>query len=473
MSKPRRPNRTSTWYQAKDGTWHGKVWMGELPDGSPDRRHRERQSEPEIIKAIRELEKQRDAGLSPKPGRPPKVHVWFAYCLDTLMPLKGASPRGIMSYRSDVNNWILPHIGQTRIDQVRPDQLEAIYVAMQKAGAKPSHIRKVHAIISSFIGKWRKREGIGGVNPASLVEPPEVGEGAKEHLTRKEARLVIEESQRKGHRNRARWSVGLTLGARQGETLGLRWPFLVVVCQECSATHQLTEWWAEKRTTCEECDSTKLSLQGRIWWQLQRQTWQHGCDDVKACTEGKHKGPCPARCPKAKRTSGRPHKCVPKDAKGLCKKGCTRHASTCPARKGGGLVFREVKEKRRKTIALAWQLEELLKAQWIEQRAERLRAGDHWEEHDVVFAQWNGRPIDPRRDWQEWADLQKAAGIPHHKVHATRHTAATLLLETGVALSVVQEILGHSDIRVTRGYTHVSSPLMQDGAARIGKTLLG
>jgi Phage integrase family len=50
-----------------------------------------------------------------------------------------------------------------------------------------------------------------------------------------------------------------------------------------------------------------------------------------------------------------------------------------------------------------------------------------------------------------------------------RHSAATIALDQGVALAVVQEKLGHSDIRVTRGYTHVSSLLTQDAAARLGR----
>jgi site-specific recombinase XerD len=53
-----------------------------------------------------------------------------------------------------------------------------------------------------------------------------------------------------------------------------------------------------------------------------------------------------------------------------------------------------------------------------------------------------------------------------------RHSAATIALE-GIALAVVQEMLGHSDIRVTRGYTHVSSLLAQDAAARVGRALFG
>jgi hypothetical protein len=33
--------------------------------------------------------------------------------------------------------------------------------------------------------------------------------------------------------------------------------------------------------------------------------------------------------------------------------------------------------------------------------------------------------------------------------------------------------MGHSDIRITRGYTHVASPLVQDAARRMGRALFG
>ena len=50
-----------------------------------------------------------------------------------------------------------------------------------------------------------------------------------------------------------------------------------------------------------------------------------------------------------------------------------------------------------------------------------------------------------------------------------RHSTASIALEKGVAIAVVQEMLGHSDIRVTRGYTHVSEALHDDAARRIGE----
>ena len=61
--------------------------------------------------------------------------------------------------------------------------------------------------------------------------------------------------------------------------------------------------------------------------------------------------------------------------------------------------------------------------------------------------------------------------MPHHGVHAARHSAATVAIDEGIALTVVQEMLGHSDIRVTRLYVHTSSPLARDAAARMGQAL--
>jgi integrase len=249
-------------------------------------------------------------------------------------------------------------------------------------------------------------------------------------------------------RNAVRWAVGLACGLRQGEALGLRWPFLDIDVPDGQPGKM------------------------RVWYQLQRLTWRHGCADPAACSERWHRRPCPKRCPKVRR-SGRRHECVPEGAKGLCPPGCTGHAANCPQRQGGGLVFREIKERRRKTVPVPSPLVRLLKAHRARQKRERLAAANVWEDFGVVFAQENGRPLDPRADWQEWADILAAAGIPHAGTHAMRHSAATIGLDEGTALAVVQELLGHSDIRVTRGFTHVSSALAADGAERIGRALFG
>jgi integrase len=237
------------------------------------------------------------------------------------------------------------------------------------------------------------------------------------------------------------------LGLRQGEALGLRWQNL-------------------------DLDSGAA----RIVFQLQRLKWRHGCTDPHVCGERLHRVPCRKGCRKHTHRDDCPAGCTKRGhtcprVKNPCPPDCVKHASSCPQRQGGGLVLREIKERRHKIIPVPPELVAILREHQQAQGLERALAAETWSEHHLVFCQPNGQPIDPRNDWQEWADILQNAGLEHRGVHAQRHTAATLLLDQGVALAVVQEMLGHSDIRVTRGYTHVSSPLTIEAARRIGAVL--
>jgi site-specific recombinase XerD len=102
---------------------------------------------------------------------------------------------------------------------------------------------------------------------------------------------------------------------------------------------------------------------------------------------------------------------------------------------------------------------------------ERFASGTAWENHDLVFCRPDGAPIDRSDDWRDWKDLLRAAGVRSVRVHDGRHTAATLLIEQGVHIRTVQEVLGHSRITVTERYTHVASPMVRDAAERMEKAL--
>lgn len=59
-----------------------------------------------------------------------------------------------------------------------------------------------------------------------------------------------------------------------------------------------------------------------------------------------------------------------------------------------------------------------------------------------------------------------AAGLDSSKysAHKLRHTAATLMLQNGVDVRTLQEVLGHEHLNTTQIYTHVDSDALQNAA---------
>ena len=58
-------------------------------------------------------------------------------------------------------------------------------------------------------------------------------------------------------------------------------------------------------------------------------------------------------------------------------------------------------------------------------------------------------------------------GAKHYSVHKLRHTAATLMYQTGeVDIRVLKDILGHEQLNTTQIYTHVSDRNMMNAMAQ-------
>ena len=60
--------------------------------------------------------------------------------------------------------------------------------------------------------------------------------------------------------------------------------------------------------------------------------------------------------------------------------------------------------------------------------------------------------------------ILKVANVPRIRIHDLRHGFASLLVSGGRSLYEVQQILGHSDPKVTMRYAHLSARALQDAA---------
>jgi integrase/recombinase XerD len=79
-----------------------------------------------------------------------------------------------------------------------------------------------------------------------------------------------------------------------------------------------------------------------------------------------------------------------------------------------------------------------------------------------LFVNRHGSKLNPQSIRQKLHRVAAAAGLARRITpHMLRHTAATLLIETGVDIRIVQRLLGHSSIATTEIYTYVSDETLR------------
>jgi integrase len=155
------------------------------------------------------------------------------------------------------------------------------------------------------------------------------------------------------------------------------------------------------------------------------------------------------------------------------------------AKPGRGPEFGPVKNGVPRTVDLAAETIELLKAHKRAQAELKMRNRRAYHDLGLVFAkEWGdlhgredslGLPLQSNNLGQrEFARILKEAKVRPITIHGLRHTSATLLLKAGVPAHVVQQRLGHKRVEITLGiYAHVLPSMQQDAARRLGSLLYG
>lgn len=83
--------------------------------------------------------------------------------------------------------------------------------------------------------------------------------------------------------------------------------------------------------------------------------------------------------------------------------------------------------------------------------------------NEYVFQSERGGKLSERTLQMVFGKAMKKAGIEKKATfHSLRHSFATHLLENGVDVRYVQELLGHQNIRTTQIYTHITNPALKN-----------
>ena len=141
------------------------------------------------------------------------------------------------------------------------------------------------------------------------------------------------------------------------------------------------------------------------------------------------------------------------------------------------------KNGKPRTIRLTPQTVDLLRHHKAQQAQVKLANGGTYQDFGLVFAKdwWGmrthgqtlGHPLQSNSIGQgEFKRLLAQAELKRIKFHGLRHTCATLLLQAGVPVHVVQERLGHKRVEVTLGiYAHVLPAMQEDAASKLASLL--
>ena len=141
----------------------------------------------------------------------------------------------------------------------------------------------------------------------------------------------------------------------------------------------------------------------------------------------------------------------------------------------GGLTTLPTKTRAsERRIALPTRCLQSLKLHREQQQHEREATNTTWQHSGHVFTTVQGTPIDPTNLTRTFTTLLRRAGLRRIRFHDLRHSTATLLLEQGVELVVIKELLGHAHIGVTATvYAHVRLRLQRDAIDMLGTALNG
>lgn len=139
----------------------------------------------------------------------------------------------------------------------------------------------------------------------------------------------------------------------------------------------------------------------------------------------------------------------------------------------GYILQKRTKNQRRYTIPMTKKVKEILLRAIERNRQNKALLGDKYKDDGFVFCKEDGSVYSPNYITRLFKKYAKKAGLKG-SFHDLRHSFATLRLQEGIDLRIVQELLGHKRIETTGNvYAHVTNIVKKKAMQKIDGFFLG
>jgi len=140
-----------------------------------------------------------------------------------------------------------------------------------------------------------------------------------------------------------------------------------------------------------------------------------------------------------------------------------------------GLVLKETKTGEERTVTFPDDIIKEMKALHNHQLRMKLQAGNLWEGFNgeiMLFANEFGVPFRPNSVTTFWNRFVTREKLKKISFHDLRHSSASLLISEGINMKIVQQRLGHKDIKTTLNiYSHVTKKDDEKASEVLGSIL--
>ncbi|GAB3251927.1 tyrosine-type recombinase/integrase [Kineosporia babensis] len=437
-------------YQLKSGKNAGK-WVGAVVtgwrDGKPIRATRMRDTEDEAKKALRDVLNDRDNDKLPTPTTwtygPWLLTEWLAHAKKD----PRISHSTWIKYEQAARIHVAPVAGNRLVYRLKPEHMQGVLDHMEENGLSASSRLAAWVVMGKSLDCAIDR-GLRKDNPVrsrSVTRP--IPKRRPINVPAKTAIATLYAAI-EGVRLEARWRLLFDVGPRQGETLGLEWAAVDL--------------------------SNPQSAVIRIAQQLVKWPGSHGCGQGSPDPDRPRKllYPCGQRrtnlCPK-----GTPSYLAIKEPK------TDSGSRTVPLTPDTCHVFSALKRLQAKERLIAgdaykrWmlipvkrgpELDHYRVAAYDETMLKASPRGARIRLFDPVFANDDGRLINPFADWKAWCALLDSVDLDHTNPHAGRHAAVREMLDAGVSLPDVSDLIGHGNYAFTKNVYGHWSPEVADTA---------